>query len=318
MRRTLYWKFIFAYLILAILSLLVVTTLGRQLVENSRVRAEADTMYAEASRIAASHGVRYFSVSADLKESYENLQTIAAADETVIRVIATDGREIINTDMPYDPEKPHVIESFNYATFGPGTYEIGTFYDEYEEDCLSVICPVTSGVRVRGYIAITEDLTVIRDDETAKEFPLVMTNGRVPFYHHGTLRNIPRLREMYPAPELWISPEDAAKEAIETGSWVWIESKRGKIRAKALVTKGIKPGTVCMERFWNPETLNTETHGWQEMNVNVLSKSTAPYNDIVGTHTLRAYQVKVTRAEEGPKGVWTKPEDFKSWLPLVK
>ncbi len=158
----------------------------------------------------------------------------------------------------------------------------------------------------------------IRNDETAKEFPLVMTNGRVPFFHHGTLRNVPRLREMYPAPELWISPEDAAKEAIETGGWVWIESKRGKIRAKALVTKGIKPGTVCMERFWNPETLNTETHGWQEMNVNVLSKSTAPYNDIVGTHTLRAYQVKVTRAEEGPKGVWTKPEDFKSWLPLMK
>ena len=167
MRRTLYCKFIFAYLILAILSLLVVTTLGRQLVENSRVRAEADTMYAEASRIAASHGVRYFIASADLKESYENLQTIAAADETVIRVIATDGRELINTDMPYDPDEPHVIESFNYAAFGPGIYEIGTFYDEYKEDCLSVICPVTSGVRVRGYIAITENLTVIRDDVAA-------------------------------------------------------------------------------------------------------------------------------------------------------
>ena len=163
----LYWKFIFAYLILAILSLLVVTTLGRQLVENSRVRAEADTMYAEASRIAASHGVRYFIASADLKESYENLQTIAAADETVIRVIATDGTEIINTEAPYNPKESHVIESFNYATFGPGIYEIGTFYDEYEEDCLSVICPVTSGVRVRGYIAITEDLTVIRDDVAA-------------------------------------------------------------------------------------------------------------------------------------------------------
>ena len=167
MRRTLYWKFIFAYLILAILSLLVVTTLGRQLVENSRVRAEADTMYAEASRIAASHGVRYFIDSADLRDSYENLQTIAAADETVIRVIATDGTEIINTEAPYNPKESHVIESFNYATFGPGTYEIGTFYDEYEEDCLSVICPVTSGVRVRGYIAITEDLTVIRDDVAA-------------------------------------------------------------------------------------------------------------------------------------------------------
>ena len=167
MRRTLYWKFIFAYLILAILSLLVVTTLGRQLVENSRVRAEADTMYAEASRIAASHGVRYFIDSADLRDSYENLQTIAAADETVIRVIATDGTEIINTEAPYNPKESHVIESFNYATFGPGIYEIGTFYDEYAEDCLSVICPVTSGVRVRGYIAITENLAVIRDDVAA-------------------------------------------------------------------------------------------------------------------------------------------------------
>ena len=167
MRRTLYWKFIFAYLILAILSLLVVTTLGRQLVENSRVRAEADTMYAEASRIAASHGVRYFIDSADLRDSYENLQTIAAADETVIRVIATDGTEIINTESPYNPIESHVIESFNYATFGPGIYEIGTFYDEYAEDCLSVICPVTSGVRVRGYIAITENLAVIRDDVAA-------------------------------------------------------------------------------------------------------------------------------------------------------
>ena len=158
----------------------------------------------------------------------------------------------------------------------------------------------------------------IRDDETAREYPLVMTNGRVPFYHHSTLRNIPRLRELYPAPELWISPEDAAKEGIENDNWVWIESKRGKIRAKAYVTKGIKPGTVCMERFWNPETLQTKTHGWQEMNVNLLSKSTAPYNDIVGTHTLRAYQVKVTRAECAPEGVWTKPEDFKSWLPLTR
>ena len=78
-------------------------------------------------------------------------------------MIATDGTEIINTEAPYNPKEPHVIESFNYAAFGPGIYEIGTFYNEYEDDCLSVICPVTSGVRVRGYIAITENLAVIRE-----------------------------------------------------------------------------------------------------------------------------------------------------------
>jgi hypothetical protein len=34
----------------------------------------------------------------------------------------------------------------------------------------------------------------------------------------------------------------------------------------------------------------------------------------VGTHTLRAYQVKIYKADGAPDGVWTKPEDFKSWL----
>lgn len=154
-----------------------------------------------------------------------------------------------------------------------------------------------------------------RNDEISEEYPLVMTNGRLPFFHHSTLRNIPRIREMYPVPEIWIDPNTAENEGIESGNWVWVESARGKIRARAYVTKGIKPGTVCMERFWHPETLNTETHGWKETNVNILSKSSAPYNDVVGTHTLRAYQVKVTRAEDGPKGIWTKPEDFKTWLP---
>lgn len=156
----------------------------------------------------------------------------------------------------------------------------------------------------------------VKDDETAKEYPLVMTNGRVPFYHHSTLRNIPSLREMYPVPEIWIYPDTAKKYGIEPDDWVWVESPRGKIRAKALITKGINPGTVCMERFWHPETLTTKTHGWQETNVNVLSKSSAPYNDVVGTHTLRAFQVKIYKADGAPEGIWTKPEDFKTWLPV--
>jgi anaerobic selenocysteine-containing dehydrogenase len=155
-----------------------------------------------------------------------------------------------------------------------------------------------------------------RNDAVARDFPLVLTSGRVPFYHHSTLRNIPALREMYPAPELWVHPIDGAKYGVADGDWVWVESLRGKIRGLAKVTEGIKPGTVCMERFWNPETLDTSTHGWQEMNVNVLTKASAPFNDVVGTYTLRAFLVRISRADGPPEGVWTKPEDFRSWLPV--
>ncbi len=153
--------------------------------------------------------------------------------------------------------------------------------------------------------------------DIAKEFPLTYTGGRVPYYHHNTLRNVPWLREMYPAPELWIHPSDAEKYGVADGDWAWMESLRGKTQGVVKVTEGIKPGTVYMERFWNPEKLNSDTHGWKEMNVNMLTKVTAPVNDVVGTYTLRAFQVKVYRAESAPEGVWLDPQDFRPWLPKV-
>lgn len=156
----------------------------------------------------------------------------------------------------------------------------------------------------------------LRDDEVSRNYPLVMTNGRLPYFHHSTLRNVPWLREMYPAPEVWINPADAETYGVANGDWIWIESQRGRIRGIANLTQGIGRGVVYMERYWNPETLDTPTRGWQEMNVNMLSKSAAPYNDIVGTYTLRGYQVRIYKAEEGaPEGVWLKPQDFKPWLP---
>ncbi len=151
---------------------------------------------------------------------------------------------------------------------------------------------------------------------TDTEYPLTYTGGRIPYFHHNTLRNIPWLREMYPAPELWINPVDAGKYGVEDGDWAWMESRRGKTRGLIKVTEGIRPGSVYMERFWAPETLNTETHGWKEMNVNLLTKVTAPYNPEVGTYTLRAFQVKVYKAEGAPEGVWLDPQDFRPWLPM--
>jgi len=148
-----------------------------------------------------------------------------------------------------------------------------------------------------------------------KDYPLVLTSGRIPYYHHTTLRNIPYLRSIYPVPEIWINPVDAEKYGIAHRDWTWVESLRGKIMARARVTQGIAKGVVYMERFWNPETLDTKSHGWREMNVNILTKNDAPFNEVFGTYTLRGFLVRVSKSSNPPKGVWYKPEDFKAWLP---
>ena len=110
---------------------------------------------------------------------------------------------------------------------------------------------------------------------TDTEYPIMLTQGRIPHYHHGTLRNIPYLRELYPVPLVSIHPETAEKYGVEDEQWVWVESRRGKVRGKAHVTAGIAKDAVHMERFWNPEYLDTDTpsKAWTEMNVNILTKT---------------------------------------------
>ena len=157
------------------------------------------------------------------------------------------------------------------------------------------------------------------------EYPLVLTEGRIPYYHHGTLRNNPYLRELYPAPEIWIDPDVAAQKGIVSGDWVNIKSRRCEnndvikdgIFAVAYVTPGICHGTVYMERFWNPEFLEDgkdPRRSWTVSNVNALTKNDPPYNDEIGSYTLRGFQVKIEKAKK-PEGIWYEPEDFKPWLP---
>lgn len=151
---------------------------------------------------------------------------------------------------------------------------------------------------------------------TDTEYPYVLTEGRVPQYHHGTLRNVPWLREIYPTPRCWINPATAAEIGVTDDDWVLLESRRGKTHGQVLVTEGIAPGVIFQERFWNPELLDSDDpkRAWQEMNINVLTRNDGPFNPEFGTYTLRGFQIKVSKSAK-PEGVWTEPTDFQPWLP---
>ncbi len=149
-----------------------------------------------------------------------------------------------------------------------------------------------------------------------EEFPFVLTQGRVPMYHHGTLRNIPWLREIYPVPQTWINPVTAAEIGVEEGDWVDVSSHRGTVQGRAHISKGVAPRVIYQERFWNPELLDSSdpSRAWKAMNINVLTKNDAPYNPEYGTYTLRGITVNVKKSAGAPEGVWYKPEDFEPWL----
>lgn len=155
MKVSLLARYLIAYAILAVLSLLVVTTLGKQLILNELTLYKANELYSEATNIAEKQGRRYFQSETVLNELYNTLTLVAYANGASIRLIDTDGTELINTETPLSLENPHVIKNFDYLRFGPKFYEVSTFYNQYDQEMLSVICPMTRAVKISGYISVS-------------------------------------------------------------------------------------------------------------------------------------------------------------------
>jgi anaerobic selenocysteine-containing dehydrogenase len=105
------------------------------------------------------------------------------------------------------------------------------------------------------------DQSPASNPELFRRFPLILTTGaRDLYFTHTQHRNIKELREKRPEPYAEIHPKTAKEYRIEDGDPILVESNRGQVRVKALVTKDMSPGVVSIP------------HGWgREANVNLLT-----------------------------------------------
>ncbi|MFH1122220.1 MAG: molybdopterin dinucleotide binding domain-containing protein, partial [Pseudomonadota bacterium] len=69
-------------------------------------------------------------------------------------------------------------------------------------------------------------------------------------FRHSELRNIQILREIVPALEASINPQTANALGIEHGETIVVESPRGNMEAKALLTEGIDPRVIQVPSHW--------------------------------------------------------------------
>ncbi len=134
--------------------------------------------------------------------------------------------------------------------------------------------------------------------ELSEDYPLVLTTGaRIPYYFNSEHRQIEKLRKAYRHPTAEIHPATAARYGITKGDWMWIETKRGRIRQRARLTTGIDPRVIAAEHgWWFPEEAAPEYGVWKS-NVNLLTDNQPPYDPAMGTYQLRALLCRVARAE---------------------
>jgi anaerobic selenocysteine-containing dehydrogenase len=130
--------------------------------------------------------------------------------------------------------------------------------------------------------------------ELFKEYPLIFTSAKDPFYFHSSNRNIPSLRKVSSDPIALIHPKTASHLGIDEGDWISIETKRGTIQQKAKLTSEIDSRVVVLSfGWWFPERKDLELSGWKESNLNVLTDNGPPYDPMVGSTSLRAVLCRV-------------------------
>jgi anaerobic selenocysteine-containing dehydrogenase len=105
------------------------------------------------------------------------------------------------------------------------------------------------------------DQSPLGDPQLFQRFPLILTTGaRSLYYTHTQHRNIQGLKEKNPEPYAEIHTKTAEKFGIRDRDPIIVESNRGQIRVKALVTEEMMEGVVSIP------------HGWSgEANVNLLT-----------------------------------------------
>ncbi len=89
-------------------------------------------------------------------------------------------------------------------------------------------------------------------EEPDEEYPIILTTGRVvAHYLSGTqTRRIGGLVDQTPEPYCEIHPRLAARLGIAKGDFVRVESRRGALVVRALVTTTIRPDTVFVPYHW--------------------------------------------------------------------
>jgi len=130
--------------------------------------------------------------------------------------------------------------------------------------------------------------------ELAKEYPLVLTTRKSPYFYHSGGRHIASLRRGHPQPIIQINPQTAGELGITDNDWVYIETKRGKIKQQANLSPDIDPRVVLVDYdWWFPEDGPADLYGWSKSNINILTDDKPPFGREIGTPNLRGMMCKV-------------------------
>lgn len=165
MKKTLYLKFVIVYLCFGILSFVAISVVTSKLTGNHLIKKETESMYREANAIASGRLAQSYSQAASLQDIYSNLSALASYHDMEIWLMNQKGDILINTREDFNASDLGSVENFDLTDLTGTYYQRGDFFGHFSSEVLSVVAPITSNYKTKGYIALHHQMA---DLETEK------------------------------------------------------------------------------------------------------------------------------------------------------
>ncbi len=155
MKRTLYVKFLLAYLLFGIFGFVVVATFVYGMTYDRLRRDKADSMYQMATQIANTYAADLYNSETSLEAVYGELSSLSMyMDGSPIWIVNPSGRLVLDSSRALLPGEEIVIDGFDPTVTGSSYYTTGNFWGSFRQEMLSVFAPITANYKVQAYVVI--------------------------------------------------------------------------------------------------------------------------------------------------------------------
>ncbi|MDC7293496.1 MULTISPECIES: sensor histidine kinase [unclassified Butyrivibrio] len=164
MKRTLYLKFLLAYLLFGIFGFIVVATFVYSMTYERIRRDRADTMYQIATQIANTYAADLYNSETSLEAVHTQMVALSKYMQGAsIWIINPSGRLVLDSSRVLGPGDEIVVNGFDPTVTGGYYYTTGNFFGTFDEDMLSVFAPITAGYKVQAYVIVHEPVIDIQE-----------------------------------------------------------------------------------------------------------------------------------------------------------
>ena len=167
MKKTLYLKFLLAYVIFGIFGFIIISVFVPKLTVEQLTREKANTLYSEATLIADRYGSGLYTSDTSLESVKNQLDALSVYLDSDIWIINPSGRMVLTTEYPLNVDKVVIIENFDPTLTANSYYNVSNFFDYYDEAMLNVIAPITTNYKVNGYVVIHASMASVYESSNS-------------------------------------------------------------------------------------------------------------------------------------------------------